>query len=266
MSRIIYKNPQDVEKIRAAGFIVSTVLAALRDRVAPGVSTLELDTLAYDIIKQHGGTPSFLNHCAGPEVYHHSTCISVNEEVVHGIPSADRKLKEGDLVSLDVGVKLKGYHGDSALTVPVGKVSDEAQRLLEVTRESLYLGLEAIRWKGRLQDIGRAVQEYVEGHGFSVVRELSGHGIGKQLWEPPSIPNYVDAEYPNPVLLEGMTLAIEPMVNAGVREVGTLPDGWTVVTADGKYSAHFEHTVVITRAGCDVLTLGPHDPGPWPRK
>jgi methionyl aminopeptidase len=265
MSRIIYKNQQEVERIRAAGYIVSTVLAELRDRVAPGVSTLELDSLAFDIIKQHGGTPSFLNHRAGQEVYHHSTCISVNEEVVHGIPSAERKLKDGDLVSIDVGVKLKGFHGDSAITVPVGKVSKEAQRLLDVTKESLYLGLEAIKWKGRLQDIGRAVQEYVERHGFTVVRELSGHGIGRQLWEPPSIPNYVDAQASNPQLLEGMALAIEPMVNAGNREVGTLPDGWTVVTADGKYSAHFEHTVVVTRTGCDVLTLGPHDPGPWPR-
>lgn len=265
MSRITYKKPQEVEKIRAAGFIVSTVLAELRDRVAPGISTLELDELAYEIITKHGGTPSFLNHRAGEEVYHHSTCISVNEEVVHGIPTTERKLKEGDLVSIDVGVKLRGFHGDSAITVPVGKVSDEAQRLLDVTRESLFVGLRAIRNKGRLLDISRAIQEYVESHGFTIVQELTGHGIGRQLWEPPSIPNYVDPQAPNPVLLEGMTLAIEPMVNAGAREVGTLPDGWTVVTADGKYSAHFEHTVAVTRAGCDILTLGPHDPGPWPR-
>ncbi|MCC2669923.1 MAG: type methionyl aminopeptidase, partial [Armatimonadetes bacterium] len=182
--RITYKNARDLEKMREAGFIVSTVLATLRDAVAPGISTLELDALAYDVITKHGGTPSFLNHRAGDEVYHHSTCISINEEVVHGIPRADRKLREGDLVSLDVGVKFKGFHGDSAITVPVGKVSEEAQRLLAVTEESLFVGLRAIRPKGRLQDIGRAVQEYVEGHGFSVVRELSGHGIGRSLWEP----------------------------------------------------------------------------------
>jgi methionyl aminopeptidase len=265
MSRITYKTPQEVEKIRAAGLVVSTVLAALRDRVAPGVTTLELDELAYELILKHGGTPSFLNHRAGDEVYHHSTCISVNEEVVHGIPSANRKLKEGDLVSIDVGVKLRGFHGDSAITVPVGKVSEEAQRLLDVTRESLFEGLRAVRSKARLQDVSRAIQQYVESHGFTVVRELTGHGIGRQLWEPPSVPNYTDPRNPNPVLLEGLTLAIEPMVNAGVPDVGTLPDGWTVVTADGKYSAHFEHTVAVTRTGCDILTLGPHDPGPWPR-
>jgi methionyl aminopeptidase len=263
--RITYKNARDLEKMREAGFIVSTVLATLRDAVAPGISTLELDALAYDVITKHGGTPSFLNHRAGDEVYHHSTCISINEEVVHGIPRADRKLREGDLVSLDVGVKFKGFHGDSAITVPVGKVSEEAQRLLAVTEESLFVGLRAIRPKGRLQDIGRAVQEYVEGHGFSVVRELSGHGIGRSLWEPPSIYNFVEPEAPNPPLLEGMTIAIEPMVNAGSAEIGSLSDGWTVVAVDRKPSAHFEHTVVVTRNGCEILTLGPHDPGPWPR-
>jgi methionyl aminopeptidase len=265
MSRITYKNAKDVAKIREAGFVVSTVLATLRDAVAPGVSTLDLDNLAYEVIKKHGGTPSFLNHRAGDEVYHHSTCISINEEVVHGIPRAERKIKEGDLVSIDVGVKLKGFHADSALTVGAGAISEEKQRLLDVTRESLFVGLRAIRCKGHVQDIGRAVQEYVEAQGFSVVRELSGHGIGRQLWEPPSIYNFVDPQAENPPLLEGMTIAIEPMVNAGKPDIGSLADGWTVVAVDLRPSAHFEHTVVITRDGCEILTLGPHDPGPWPR-
>lgn len=265
MSRITYKNAKDVAKIREAGFVVSTVLATLRDAVAPGVSTLDLDNLAYEVIRKHGGTPSFLNHRAGDEVYHHSTCISINEEVVHGIPRADRKIKEGDLVSIDVGVKLKGFHADSAITVGAGAISEEKQRLLDVTRESLFVGLRAIRYKGHVQDIGRAIQEYVEAQGFSVVRELSGHGIGRQLWEPPSIYNFVDPQAENPPLLEGMTIAIEPMVNAGKPDVGSLADGWTVVAVDLRPSAHFEHTVVITRDGCEILTLGPHDPGPWPR-
>ena len=260
--RITYKSSQEIAKIRAAGKVVSIVLAALRDAVAPGVDTLKLDHLAFQIISDHGGTPSFMHHRAGERIYYHSICASLNDEVVHGIPREDRKLREGDLISLDVGVKLNGFHGDSAITVPVGEVSAEATRLLEVTKESLWQGIRAVRWKGHVADISAAIQRYVESDGYSLVRELAGHGIGRQLWEPPSVFNYVDSDHDNPPLLEGMTIAIEPMVNVGKPEVINLADGWTVSTADGSLSAHFEHTLAITRGGCEVLTLGPHDPGP----
>lgn len=260
MDRVTYKKPQEVERIRAAGKVVSTVLAAMRDAVVPGVSTLELDRLAYDIIAQHGGSPSFLNHRAGPHVYHHSICASVNSEVVHGIPRADRALREGEIISLDVGVKLHGYHADSAITVPVGAVSEQARKLLEVTHDSLWAGLRAIRPKGRVRDISRTVQTYVESEGFSLVRELSGHGVGKQLWEPPSVYNWVSPNHPDHPLLEGMVLAIEPMVNVGKPDILHLADGWGIITADGSLSAHFEHTIAVTRTGIEVLTLGPHEP------
>lgn len=261
MRRIIYKNPRDVERIRAAGLVVSTVLAALRDAVAPGVSTADLDQLAFELIHQSGGTPSFLNYRVGKRVYRHSICASVNEEVVHGIPRADRVLREGDLVKLDVGVKLQGFHADSAITVAVGQVSAERERLLRVTREALWAGIHAVSYRGRLQDISRAIQAHVEREGFSIVREMVGHGVGKSLHEEPQIPNYVDLRHPNPPLLEGMTLAIEPMVNVGAAGIDVLADQWTIVSADGSASAHWEHTVAITRGGADVLTLGPHDPG-----
>jgi methionyl aminopeptidase len=257
MQRIIYKKPAELEKMRAAGLIVSTVLAALRDAVRPGVSTHELDQIAYNLISKHGGTPSFLGYKGYPA----SLCASLNEEVVHGIPNKSRLLKEGDLVKLDVGVRLKGFHADSAMTVPVGKVSDEAIRLMAVTRESLWAGIRAINYRGRLKDVSAAIQKHVESAGFSVVKEMVGHGVGKHLHEDPQIPNYVDPEHGNPVLHEGMTLAIEPMVNIGAPDINILPDKWTVVTADGSLSAHFEHTVAITRSGFDILTLGPHDPG-----
>lgn len=257
MGRIIYKNGRDLERMREAGVVVSTVLAALRDRVRPGVSTLELDLVARQMIREAGGHPSFLGYRGYPA----SICSSVDEEVVHGIPSDKRVLEEGSVVKLDVGVRLKGFHADSAITVPVGKVSEEVSRLLDVTRDSLWAGIKAIRYRGRLMDVSEAIQQHVESHGFSVVREMVGHGVGKSLHEEPQIPNYVDDKHPNPQLLEGMTLAIEPMVNAGGPEIAVLPDKWTVVTKDGSVSAHFEHTVAITRGGYDILTLGPHDPG-----
>lgn len=260
MPKITFKTAKEIDRMREAGYVVSVVLAALRDAAQPGVSTLELDKIAFDLIEKHGGTPSFLNHRAGNEVYHWSICASVNEEVVHGIPRRERKLVEGQVLSIDVGVKLKGFHGDSAITVGIGKISEEDQRLIDVTRESLWAGIRVIRPRGRVQDIGKAVQTYVEKHGFTVVEALTGHGIGKNLWEAPEIYNYVDRDRPNPLLLEGMTIAIEPMVNAGTPDVECLPDGWTIVTADGKPSAHFEHTVAITRNGYEILTLGPHDP------
>jgi methionyl aminopeptidase len=257
MPRIIYKNGRDLERMREAGVIVSTVLAAMRDMVRPGVSTLELDQLARDLIRRHGGHPSFLGYRGFPA----SICASIDKEVVHGIPTKERVLLDGMVVKLDVGVRLKGFHADSAITVPVGNVPDETHRLLDVTRDSLWAGIKAIRYRGRLHDVSKAIQDYVESHGFSVVREMVGHGVGKDLHEEPQIPNYVDPKHPNPQLLEGMTLAIEPMVNVGKPEIEILPDQWTVVTKDGSTSAHFEHTVAITRGGYDILTLGPHDPG-----
>jgi methionyl aminopeptidase len=258
MARIIYKSPRDLEKMRAAGYVVSKVLATLRDAVRPGVSTHELDQIALEMIRAHGGTPSFLGYHGYPA----SICSSLNEEVVHGIPSPKVVLKDGDVIKLDVGVKLKGFHADCAISVPVGKVPDDHRKLLEVTRESLWKGIQAVTLRGRLQDVSRAIQQHVEKHGYSIVREMVGHGVGKQLHEPPQIPNYVDAQHENPQLLEGMTLAIEPMVNLGDAEIETLEDQWTVVATDGKLSAHFEHTVAVARGGADVLTLGPHDSGP----
>ena len=258
MGRIIYKTPRDLERMRDAGVIVSTVLAALRDEVAPGRSTFELDRLAFDLIRRHGGHPSFLGYRGYPA----SICTSINEEVVHGIPNKTRVLQEGDIVKLDVGVRLKGFHADSAITVPVGQASEEVTRLLQATRDSLWAGIKAISFRGRLMDIAQAVQERVERDGFAIVRDMVGHGVGRNLHEEPQIPNYVNPEHPNPQLLDGMTLAIEPMVNIGVADIEILPDKWTVVTADRKASAHFEHTVAVTRNGADVLTLGPHDSGP----
>jgi methionyl aminopeptidase len=258
MERIIYKTPRELERMRDAGRVLSSVLAALKERVAPGVSLGELDALAYELITAAGGTPSFLNYRGFPA----SVCASLNEEVVHGIPSGSRRLREGDIVKLDAGVKLRGFHADSAITVPVGTISPEAQRLLRVTEESLWAGIRAIRHRGRLSDISRAIQEHVERNGFSVVRALVGHGVGRHLHEGPQVANYVDPHHPNPPLLEGMTLAIEPMVNAGGPDVEVLDDNWTQVTADRSLSAHFEHTVAVTRRGPVVLTLGPHLPLP----
>jgi methionyl aminopeptidase len=257
MGRIIYKTPKDIAKMREAGLVVSTVLAALRDAVRPGVSTGELDDIAREVIRSHGGSASFLGYRGYPA----SICASVGAEVVHGIPSNERILQDGQVVKLDVGVKLKGFHADSALSVPVGDVSDETRRLLQVTRESLWHGIRAITPRCRLNAVAAAIQAHVEKHGFSVVREMVGHGVGKQLHEEPQVPNYVSPEHANPSLTEGMTLAIEPMVNAGGPEIEILPDKWTVVTLDGSLSAHFEHTVAITRRGYEVLTLGPHDDG-----
>ena len=257
MGKIVRKSAEELEKMRAAGLIVSRTLAATRDAVRPGVSTWDLDRLARNLIERHGGAPSFL----GYQGYPASICASVNDEVVHGIPKRERVLEPGDLVKLDVGVCLDGFHADSAVTVPVGEVSEELQRLLRVTRESLWAGIRAIRWRGRLQDVSRAIQRHVERNGFSVVREMFGHGVGRHLHEEPQIPNFTTLWKPNPRLDEGMTLAIEPMVNAGRPDVVTLPDKWTVVTKDRSLSAHFEHTVAVTREGYDVLTLGPHDPG-----
>jgi methionyl aminopeptidase len=245
---IVCKSPAEIERMRAANALVADVLAELAAMVAPGVTTLELDAAAERLVRAGGAEPAF----KGYRGYPCTLCASINEQVVHGIPSA-RALVEGDIISLDMGVKLNGFYGDSAVTVPVGRVSEEAARLLQVTRESLEKGIEQVRLGGRISDIGHAIQQHVEAHGFSVVREFVGHGIGSALHEEPQIANYGEPGR-GPRLAEGMTLAIEPMVNVGRPAVKVLADGWTAVTKDGSLSAHFEHTVAVTRGGPLVLT------------
>jgi methionyl aminopeptidase len=245
---IVCKSPAELEKMRAANALVADVLAELAGMVAPGITTNDLDVAAERLVRAGGAEPAF----KGYRGYPCTLCASVNEQVVHGIPSK-RSLGEGDIISLDMGVKLNGFYGDSAVTVPVGKVSDEAATLLRVTRESLEKGIAQVRLGARISDIGHAIQQHVEAHGFSVVREFVGHGIGAALHEEPQIANYGEPGR-GPRLAEGMTLAIEPMVNVGRPAVRVLADGWTAVTKDGSLSAHFEHTVAVTRTGPLVLT------------
>ena len=245
---IVCKSPTEIERMRAANALVADVLAELATMVAPGVTTRDLDEAAERLVRAGGAEPAF----KGYRGYPCTLCASVNEQVVHGIPSA-RALVEGDIISLDMGVKLNGFYGDSAVTVPVGRVSEEAATLLRVTRESLEKGIEQVRLGGRISDIGHAIQEHVEAHGLSVVREFVGHGIGSALHEEPQIANYGEPGR-GPRLAEGMTLAIEPMVNVGRPAVKVLGDGWTAVTKDGSLSAHFEHTVAVTKNGPLVMT------------
>jgi methionyl aminopeptidase len=245
---IVCKSPAEIERMRASNALVADVLAELAGMVAPGVTTADLDAEAEHLVRVRGAEPAF----KGYRGYPCTLCASVNEQVVHGIPSA-RALVEGDIISLDMGVKLNGFYGDSAVTVPVGRVSDEAATLLRVTRESLDHGIAQVRLGGRISDIGHAIQQHVEAHGFSVVREFVGHGIGAALHEEPQIANYGEPGR-GPRLAEGMVLAIEPMVNVGRPAVKVLGDGWTAVTKDGSLSAHFEHTVAVTKNGPLVLT------------
>ena len=246
---IVLKSPAELEKMRAAGRIVAETLALLRDRICPGVTTAELDALAVKECKRQGVKPAFKGYGGFP----YAICSSPNDRVVHGF--ADNKpLQEGDILSIDFGVLYKGFYGDSAITLAVGELDDETQRLVTVTRESLERAIEKAVPNGRLSDISHAVQSWVEPKGFSVVREFVGHGIGRNLHESPQIPNYGQAGQ-GPRLKTGMTLAIEPMINAGVPGVKILEDGWTAVTQDGKRSAHFEHTVAITDNGPEILTL-----------
>jgi methionyl aminopeptidase len=235
--------------MRDAGRLVGDVLLELAAHVAPGVSTADLDQLAEKRILQAGATPAFKGYHGYPA----AICASVNDEVIHGIPSPRRLLKEGDVVSIDVGVALDGYFGDSAVTLPVGRVTEEAGLLLRVTEEALLLGIEQVRPGKRVSDIGHAVQQHVEAHGLSVVREFVGHGIGQRMHEEPQVPNYGEPGQ-GPRLVEGMVLAIEPMVNAGKASVRVLSDGWTAVTKDGSLSAHFEHTVAVTSSDPWILT------------
>ena len=246
---IILKSPRELALMRRAGRIVARVLDRFREVVRPGITTAELEEVALQIIEREGGIPSFKGYRGYPA----AICASINEEVVHGIPSPKRVLKEGDIVSLDVGAIYKGYHGDAAITLPVGTVSEEVQRLLEVTQGALHAGIAQAHPGNRLGDISAAIQRYVESRGFNVVREYTGHGIGQEMHEEPQIPNFGP---PNrgPRLRPGMTMALEPMVTAGDWRTRTLSDGWTVVTADGSLSAHFEHTIAITDGEPEILT------------
>jgi methionyl aminopeptidase len=250
--RIGLKSRDDVARIREACLVVHDILQELARTVGPGMSTLEIDRLAEARTRERGGEPAFLGYHGYPA----SICVSVNEEVVHGIPSARRLLREGDIVGLDFGVVLNGFYGDSAVTVPIGAVSDEARRLIEVTRGALARAIDAARPDGRVGDLGAAVQAFVEARGFAVVRDFVGHGIGRRLHEAPQVPNF-GTPGTGARLRPGMVLALEPMVNAGTFEVDTLDDGWTAVTVDGRLSAHFEHTVAVTENGPEILTLPP---------
>ncbi|MBP2242894.1 methionyl aminopeptidase [Cytobacillus eiseniae] len=246
---IICKTPREVEIMREAGKIVALTHQELKKHIAPGITTSELDKLAEAFIRKAGATPSFKGYNGFPG----SICTSVNNELVHGIPG-NRVLKDGDIISVDIGAKYNGYHGDSAWTYPVGQIDDATKILLEVTEESLYIGLKEAKPGERLSNISHAIQTYAEQKGFSIVREYVGHGVGQNLHEDPQIPHYGP---PNkgPRLKPGMVLAVEPMVNAGSRYVKTLTDNWTVVTIDGKMCAHFEHTIAITETGYEVLTI-----------
>ena len=245
---IVCKSASELVRMRTANALVADVLGALKAMVLPGVTTLDLDAVAESLVRDGGAEPAFKGYRGYPA----TLCASVNEEVVHGIPSK-RPLKAGDIVSLDVGVLLDGFYGDSALTVPVGEISVAAAKLLSVTEQSLERAISAVRAGARVSDLGHAVQHYVEATGYSVVREFVGHGIGTKLHEEPQIPNYGQPGQ-GPRLAEGMVLAIEPMVNVGSATVKILKDGWTAVTSDGNLSAHFEHTVAVTAEGAEVLT------------
>jgi methionyl aminopeptidase len=246
---IVCRSKAELERMREAGRLVGEVLTELSAQVAPGVSTADLDALAEKLMVAAGGTPAFKGYHGYPA----SICASINDEVIHGIPSGRRLLQEGDIVSIDVGVSLDGYFGDSAITLPVGQVSEEAATLLRVTEESLHKAIERVRPGGRVSDIGHVVQRHVESYGFSVVREFVGHGIGQKMHEEPQVPNYGEPGR-GPRLAEGMVIAIEPMVNAGKPAVKVLGDGWTAVTRDGSLSAHFEHTVAVMTGEPWILT------------
>jgi methionyl aminopeptidase len=246
---IICKSAKEIEKLRRSGRMVREVLGEIREQVRPGVTTLDLEQFVARRLKALGAKPAF----KGYRGYPCCLCASVNSEVIHGIPSDRHMLKEGDILSLDMGVIVDGYYGDSAITVPVGTINESAQRLLRVTEEALELAIEKARLGNRLGDISATVQQHAERNGYSVVREFVGHGIGKAMHEEPQVPNFGQAGH-GPSLKEGMVFAIEPMVNAGGPAVRVLDDNWTAVTVDGRLSAHFEHMVAVTHNGPDVLT------------
>lgn len=253
---IIRKTAAELEKMRRSGVLVWEILQKLRGMVREGVTTLDLEAAAEKMMRDAGARPAFKGYYvpAAGSKYPFVLCTSVNEEIVHGMPSAKRALKAGDVVSIDTGVELEGYFGDSAVTIPVGQVSPEVERLLKVTNESLELAIDKVRLGNRLFDICGTIENHVVSNGFSIVREYVGHGIGTHLHEEPQVPNYVDRKNENPRLKEGMVLAIEPMVNAGKPDTKVLRDRWTAVSRDGSYSAHFEHCVAVTSNGPWVLT------------
>ena len=245
---ITLKSEHEIELMRRAGKITAAARALARDMVKPGVTTQQIDKAVYHFIKSQGATPSFLNYNGYPA----SVCVSVNDEIIHGIPGK-RVLKEGDIVSVDVGAYIGGFHGDCAGTYPCGQVSDQALDLIRVTQQSFFEGLKFAREGYRLSDISHAVQEYVESHGYSVVREYVGHGIGRRMHESPEVPNFGNPGH-GPRLLRGMTIAVEPMVNAGSAAIRQMSDGWTVKTADGRNAAHYENTILITDGEPELLT------------
>jgi len=253
---IVRKTAAELQKMRRSGLLVWQILDKLREMVAEGVSTMDLEVAATKMMADAGAIPAFKNYYvpAAGQHYKFVLCTSVNCEIVHGIPSSKRALRHGDIVSIDTGVKLDGYYGDSAITVPVGEVAEQTKKLLKVTQDSLELAIDRVRSGNRLFDVCGAVEQHVRSNGFSIVREYVGHGIGTQLHEEPQVPNYVDRKNENPRLKEGMVLAVEPMVNAGGAEAMVLRDKWTAVTKDGSNSAHFEHCVAVTENGPWVLT------------
>lgn len=242
------KNPDEINKIRDAAAILSETYRHIKSIVDEGITTKELDSFAKDFVEKRGGKPTFLNYMGFPA----SLCTSVNDQVIHGIPGR-YKLKRGDVLSLDFGVTLNGYISDAAISLPVGNISQQAEKLLSVTKESLYLGIEQAKFKKRVKDISAAVYAHATKHGYGVVREFCGHGVGMKLHEEPQIPNYI-SNGPNPRLRKGMVVAIEPMINMGTDDVVVLDDGWTVVTADNGLSAHFEHTIAIFEDHTEILT------------
>lgn len=247
---IVLKTTRELSLMKEACVISAGALKAAGAAVEPGVSTEEINRVAHDFIVRHGAVPTFLGYSGYPA----ASCISINDEVIHGIPSKKRVIEEGDIVSIDLGATLEGFNGDNAATFAAGAISSEAKRLCDTTKESLFLGIEKAVAGGRIGDIGSAIQRHCESRGYSVVREFVGHGVGHKLHEDPSVPNY-GTPGRGVRLLPGMTIAIEPMINLGKADVKTLPDGWTVKTRDGKLSAHFEHTVAITPSGPKILTL-----------
>jgi len=260
---IVIKKEEEIEKMREAGRITALILREMAERIKPGVSAYEINEYAERRLEELKAVPAFKNypHPSGGRKYPASVCISVNEEVVHGIPTKEKVFREGDIVSLDFGVLKNGYYGDSALTVGLEPLSHRARQLIKTTREALYQGIKKAVAGAKLGDISHAVQSYVERRGFSVVRDFVGHGVGRKLHEEPQVPNYRPYGK-TPVLKAGMTLAIEPMVNAGVAKVRVLADGWTVITADRKRSAHYEHTVLVTDGDPEILTWRPREATP----
>lgn len=246
---IIVKTSDEIEVMRQANSIVADVLEMLQKEMRPGLTTRQLDRWAYDLCRAHGAEPAFLDYRGFPA----SLCVSINEQIVHGIPSKKVKVREGDIVSVDFGVIYKGFYGDSAVTIPVGKLTARNERLLQVTQEALERGIKQVQVGNRIMDVSAAIQNHAENNGFSVVRQFVGHGIGSSLHEAPEVPNYTQ-DQPSPRIVKGMVIAIEPMINVGTAKVKVLKDGWTVITADKKPSAHFEHSVAATAEGPLVLS------------